>query len=597
MGKSPGKWIKTVLFGKKTSKSNIAKGREKIGNEKDVVVTAKAVGAEFASVPTSVSHPFPESTERDEHKLEFENREAENSSADGAFSFPENQNAETQESMSHDVPSDPEKIKEEQAATIVQATFRGYLARRAFWALKGIIRLQALIRGHLVRRQAVATLYSMLGIVKFQALIRGRGVRSSGIGLEVQKKCNLIVVEGKVVDPVGVNMSARMTKLTASAFIRKLLAPSPKVMPLHVHYESDEPNSVPSWLERWSGTHFWKPLPQPKKVLDSKSQRKQGNGHAAEPHAGRSKRTRRSHAANTESVSVQATSEIEKPKRNFRKVSSHSTEPVQENPQIELEKVKRNLRKVHNPVVETPVPTEAEVENPKPTLEKEHISSGHDVLEQSTTSVKEKIMKKDMTWAASNLPEVEAGAEPSVTKEASDILSLDQPIEDPGPQAEFISKDDIFPSEQATYESNVLTENTFKEENSSVMNGGLDQKEDLNGTENQKSGRKSYTPAKQERTENGTQSSPTLPSYMAATESAKAKLRLQGSPRLAQEGNEKGNPNRRHSLPSSANSKISSQSPRTHRLVQSGGKGGNKSEKSMSSKDGNGKVVQAEWRR
>ena len=64
-------------------------------------------------------------------------------------------------------------------------------ARRAFWALKGIIRLQALIRGHLARRQAVATLCSMLGIVKFQALIRGRRVRTSDIGLEVQQKCSL----------------------------------------------------------------------------------------------------------------------------------------------------------------------------------------------------------------------------------------------------------------------------------------------------------------------------------------------------------------------------------------------------------------------
>ena len=64
-------------------------------------------------------------------------------------------------------------------------------ARRAFWALKGIIRLQALIRGHLVRRQAVVTLCSMLGIVKFQALIRGRRVRSSDIGLEVQRKYRL----------------------------------------------------------------------------------------------------------------------------------------------------------------------------------------------------------------------------------------------------------------------------------------------------------------------------------------------------------------------------------------------------------------------
>lgn len=30
MGKSPGKWIKAVLFGKKSSKSNVSKGREVI---------------------------------------------------------------------------------------------------------------------------------------------------------------------------------------------------------------------------------------------------------------------------------------------------------------------------------------------------------------------------------------------------------------------------------------------------------------------------------------------------------------------------------------------------------------------------------------
>lgn len=61
-------------------------------------------------------------------------------------------------------------------------------ARRAFHALKGIIRLQALVRGHLVRRQAVVTLRSTLGIVRLQALIRGHKVRTSGLSLEVNAK-------------------------------------------------------------------------------------------------------------------------------------------------------------------------------------------------------------------------------------------------------------------------------------------------------------------------------------------------------------------------------------------------------------------------
>lgn len=62
-------------------------------------------------------------------------------------------------------------------------------ARRAFRALKGIIRLQALIRGHLVRRQAVATLRCMQGIVKLQSVVRGRRVRLSHAESEVLQKC------------------------------------------------------------------------------------------------------------------------------------------------------------------------------------------------------------------------------------------------------------------------------------------------------------------------------------------------------------------------------------------------------------------------
>ncbi|PHU16870.1 hypothetical protein BC332_12565 [Capsicum chinense] len=47
------------------------------------------------------------------------------------------------------------------AATKIQSVFRGYLARKALRALKGLVKFQALVRGFLVRKRAAATLNSM----------------------------------------------------------------------------------------------------------------------------------------------------------------------------------------------------------------------------------------------------------------------------------------------------------------------------------------------------------------------------------------------------------------------------------------------------
>jgi len=67
--------------------------------------------------------------------------------------------------------------KEDLAATVIQSAFRAFLARRALRALKGIVLLQALIRGHTVRKQTAETLQCMQALIKAQARVRARQVR------------------------------------------------------------------------------------------------------------------------------------------------------------------------------------------------------------------------------------------------------------------------------------------------------------------------------------------------------------------------------------------------------------------------------------
>ncbi|KAF8104246.1 hypothetical protein N665_0176s0056 [Sinapis alba] len=579
MGK-PTRWLKSVLLGKKPSKSSGSKDKERVVNGKEVVVISKIEESDVVSDLPS----FGNATVHTSGVVETQAIEHE-AVSDDEIQLPEVQVQPTDSPTAAFVPDDSlsesDKTLQEIAATTVQAAFRGYLARRAFWALKGIIRLQALIRGHMVRRQAVATLCCVMGIVRLQALARGRGIRHSDIGVEVQRKCRLNHqhVENKFPEDSVVDTRTYLgiKKLTANAFAQKLLASSPNVMPAHL--ENDSSNSI--WLENWSASCFWKPIPQPKKTSVKKTQKKfASNSQIVEGDYGKPKKNvRKAPTSNVDNPSdAQTAFEFEKPKRSsFRKFStSQSVElpPPAETPQVDLEKVKRGLRKVHNPVVENsiqppqPVP-QKEIEKPAPALE-EPVEVAID--EEKTDEIVETVVEQP--------EELKHIHEPVVTSETLDSTLVNQ-IEE--------SEENVIPEEK----EDVKEERTPKQNN----------KENPARKENKKSGKKdspvtttttttTQTIECQESSNGNQNSSQGLPSYMQATKSAKAKLRLQGSSSPKQQGTEKAT--RRYSLPSSGNNaRVTSDSPKTTRVSNSGGKTGKKTEKPLL----NGKTTPVEWKR
>ncbi|CAL4961710.1 unnamed protein product [Urochloa decumbens] len=558
MGKSPGKWIKSVLLGKKSTKSGSTKANEtKAANNNGYTTGEERAFPENSPV---ISEPVLVTPHKNGAVSANGKAENVNLSSDRA-----GQQDLQNQSIVESETSGPGQLGEDQAAVKAQAAFRGYLARRSFRALKGIIRLQALIRGHLVRRQAVSTLRTTWLVVKVQAVVRGRNVRLSGTNMQFNVKFGQHNLRG-----------ARLSdewkeKLSSNAYVRKLLSSPIVLEPLHFQYDKRDPNSTYNWLERWTIGCIWKPVFQPKRVADGKLLVKKAS-YAMETESAKLKRNiRKGSGAAVESLHTSTIGESEKLKRNPKKSSNFPADSVPDSQLSELEKVKRNLRKVTNSMAEASKISSSRVDSSKasdstadvpkvsnPASDISKMSSLLNGLSDHQDSQCEKALQN--TLEASFPLETQEYSGNGHLLEYSDMDNFDlvpglkletQPdsvcigenVDEPTVVAPAV---EVMPLQNIDNKDNVLRKKA--EARSQEDNGSL-----------RTSKRKSSLPSKSEYVENGihtTPARPRQPSYMAATESLKAKLRAQNSPKLDSDSPaEKNGFPRRHSLPSSTNSR------------------------------------------
>ncbi|KAF8769169.1 hypothetical protein HU200_006669 [Digitaria exilis] len=122
----------------------------------------------------------------------------------------------------------------ESGATDLQPGSGTDIVRQELLNQKDLVKLQAVIRGRLVRKQASESLHCLLAVVKIQGLIRARQAHQSG---------------GKVQDTIVHSSGERLLR---NGFALKLMDSMPTPKSVHIKCDPSESDITWKWMERWT---------------------------------------------------------------------------------------------------------------------------------------------------------------------------------------------------------------------------------------------------------------------------------------------------------------------------------------------------------
>ncbi|XP_028797448.1 protein IQ-DOMAIN 14-like [Neltuma alba] len=137
---------------------------------------------------------------------------------------------------------------EQAAAVKIQSAFRSYLARRALRALKALVKLQALVRGHIVRKQTADMLRRMQTLVRLQA--RARASRGHVSDHLPSSKSSLLY--HPVPEDHEHPLRAYSTKVDGSSILKRCSSNANfrEIGPQRAQFGSH-------WLDRWMEESIW----------------------------------------------------------------------------------------------------------------------------------------------------------------------------------------------------------------------------------------------------------------------------------------------------------------------------------------------------